>query len=57
MIFYFDNKTFYQFVSIFLNTILFGELEINKKKFPNFNNNKNIVNEMNYFGSSFFNSV
>ena len=68
MISSFDKRTLYQFVSTFLKIILFGELEINKKKviqnginfnskFPNFKNNINMVNELNYFGSSFFNNV
>ena len=63
-----DKKTLYQFVSTFLKTILFGELEINKKKviqnsinfdskFPNLKDNINNINNMNYLGSSFFNNV
>ena len=33
LLFSFDRKTLCQFADIFLNTILYGELEINKKKF------------------------
>ena len=66
-----DKKNLSQFVWTFLNTILFGELEINKKKVIknsiNFNlnysdiitnlSNNSIINCINYMGSSFFNNI
>ena len=45
LLFSFDRKTLCQFVDIFLNTILYGELELNKKKFfkkKEENNNNNL---------------
>ena len=59
-----DKRNLYQFVTIFLKTILFGELEINKKKviqnainfksrFPNIKQ----INNMNYSGSAFLNNI
>jgi len=56
LLFSFDQKTLYQFVVIFLNTILYGELELNKKKIfqknekinnPNNNNNNANINNNN----------
>ena len=65
-----DKKSLYQFVTVFLKTILFGELEINKKKViqnslnfkSKYNNlkqiNKNNYNYIiNYSGSSFMNNI
>ena len=66
-----EKRSLYQFVSTFLKTILFGELEINKKKviqnslncknkFQNVKqtNNKNkILYFNNYCGSSYINNV
>ena len=66
-----DKKSLSQFVYTFLNSILFGELEFNKKKVIkngiNFNsnysdiianiNNNSIINCTNYMGSSFFNNI
>ena len=59
-----DKRNLYQFITIFLKTILFGELEINKKKviqnginfksrFPNIKQ----INNMNYSGSAFINNI
>ena len=65
-----EKRNLYQFASIFLKTILYGELEINKKKviqnslnfkakFQNLKQNNNNKNELNnnYLGSSFINNV
>ena len=68
MISSFNKKNLYQFTLIFLQTILFGELEINKKKiiqnaknfntnFKNLNQKNNRGNNINYLGSSFRNNV
>ena len=66
-----DKKSLSHFVWTFLNSILFGELEFNKKKviknginfkstysdiIVNINNNS-IINCINYMGSSFFNNI
>ena len=66
-----DKKSLSHFVWTFLNSILFGELEFNKKKviknginfkstysdiIANINNNS-IINCTNYMGSSFFNNI
>ena len=66
-----DKKSLSHFVWTFLNSILFGELEFNKKKviknginfkstysdiIVNINNNS-IINCTNYMGSSFFNNI
>ena len=45
LLFSFDRKTLCQFADNFLNTILFGELELNKKKLSKTNeDNNNIIN-------------
>ena len=66
-----DKKSLSQFVWTFLNTILFGELEYNKKKvirngvtfnskysdiISNLSNNS-LINCIDYMGSSFFNNI
>ena len=56
LLFSFDRKTLCQFVDIFLNTILYGELELNKKKFlkqkeEKNNTNNNVGNVGNVGGS------
>ena len=64
LLFSFDRKTLCQFVDVFLNTILYGELELNKKKIfqKNDNNNStnninNVTNNNNDIGSSFVNNI
>ena len=52
LLFSFDRKTLYQFVDIFLNTILYGELESNKKIVFQKNIDKN-----NNCGSSLINNI
>ena len=65
-----DKRNLYQFVSVFLKSILFGELEINKKKVvqnslsfkSKFNGLKQIsknfnIYNLNYSGSSFMNNI
>ena len=58
LLFSFDRKTLCQFADIFLNTILYGELELNKKKFSKKNediNNNIIMN--NGSGNAIINNV
>ena len=64
LLFSFDRKTLFQFIDIFLNTILYGELELNKKKMfqnnDNHNSNNNINNNninTNDCGSSIINNI
>jgi Dullard-like phosphatase family protein len=62
-----DKKNLYQFVKIFLKSLLFGELEINKKKITehslNFKSRFNGLRQINknfnacYGGSSFMNNI
>jgi Dullard-like phosphatase family protein len=53
LLFSFDRKTFFQFVEIFLYTILYGELDINKK---NIFSPKNAKNNTKVYGNSVMNN-
>jgi Dullard-like phosphatase family protein len=67
LLFSFDRKTLCQFVDVFLNTILYGELESNKKKIfqknennissNNINNINNGIISNNDIGSSIVNNI
>ena len=67
LLFSFDRKTLCQFVDVFLNTILYGELESNKKKMflknennissNNINNINNGIINNNDIGSSIVNNI
>ena len=55
LLFSIDRKTLNEFAIIMLNTLLFGDLDINKKRASNINNNKNI--SKNSMGSSIVNNI
>ena len=65
MLFKLERKTLNKFIDIFLNMILFGELEINKQKaqknlenpYKNVSKSKYNIKKISYPGSSLFNNI